>query len=51
VNDLGDSAIEVLLIAKFIGVICAGYDCAHGTIGQPVVADWRAIQKCVLPAQ
>jgi hypothetical protein len=43
VNELGNSAIEVLLIAKFIGVICASYRCAHGTVSQSVVADRRAI--------
>jgi hypothetical protein len=51
VNDLGDSAIEVLLIAKFIGVICASYRRANGTVSQPVVADRRAIQKGALSAQ
>jgi hypothetical protein len=50
-NDLGNSAIEVLLIKKFLGAICASYCCAHGTVSRPVVADRRAIQKGVLSAQ
>jgi hypothetical protein len=50
-DDLGDSAIEVLLTNKFFGVICASYRCPHGTVSRPVVADRRASQERALSAQ